>query len=357
MISFGLMALLLPKEDFAPVWDKVETSIRRGYYARETRHEEMERLLTKYAPAARAATSRAEFDTAVDSMIAEFHDSHFDFMTRDEQGYYMMDSLARGDQAEAMPQIGAWFRRAPDGYTVQMVLDGSAAEKAGLRPGDVVAAVDGQPFTPIASLRDSVGKIVRLAYVRGKEHSETQAAITQTTALKMFLDATLASAHTIDRSGKRIGYLHLWTQASPAFSKALSDALKDRFRDTDGFILDLRGGFGGRPEGFSEPFAKGAYDKPLAVVIDHGSRSAKELLSYQLQRSHRATLVGETTAGNVLGTRPLRINDWSYLEIPMMDIKVGGVRLEGKGVTPDVEVPSGIDPVERAAEILTATRV
>lgn len=357
MVSFGFVALLAPMEDLAPVWDKVETSIRRGYYAREKRHDEMERLLAKYAPAAKAATTRTEFDATVDTMIAEFRDSHFDFMTRDEQGYYMMDSLARGAAAEAMPQIGAWFRRAPDGYTVQMVLEGGAAEKAGLRPGDVVTAADGQPFSPIASLRNSVGKVVRLAYVRGNERKETGASVTQSTALKMFLDATLASVRTIEREGKRLGYLHLWTQASPAFSKALTDALKDRFKDTDAFILDLRAGFGGRPEGFSEPFAKGAYEKPLAVVIDRGSRSAKELLSFQFQRSRRATLIGETTAGHVLGTRPLRINEWSYLEIPMMDITVAGVRLEGKGVSPDIEIPSGVDPVERAVQILTATRI
>lgn len=357
MLPFGCLALFVTAEDLSPVWDKVETSIRRGYYAREKRRDEMERLLAKYGPTAKTAPSRAAFDTTVDAMIAEFHDSHFDFLTQDEQGYYMMDSLTRGAQAEAMPHIGAWFRRAADGYTVQMVLEGSPAEKAGLHQGDVITTIDGKPFTPVASIRDSVGKVVRLAYRRGNEANQAEATVQRSTALKMFHDATLASARTVEKGGKRLGYLHLWTQASGAFSRTLADALKGQFKDTDGFILDLRGGFGGHPEGFAELFAKGAYEKPLAVVIDRSSRSAKELLSFQLQRSRRATLVGETTAGHVLGTRPLRVNDWSYLEIPMVDIQVAGVRLEGRGVSPDIEVPPDANPLERAIQVLTADRI
>ena len=351
------MTFLIPfllREDFAPVWDKVAAAIRTGYYARDRRRAEMEALLAKTAPLARAALDRRAFEDAVNRMIAEFGDSHFELLSDEDQGYYLMDGLAKGAKALTMPQVGAWFRRAPDGYTVQMLLEGGAAERAGLRVGDLVTRVGGRPFTPVRALEDEIGKHPRLGYRREGQEAETAVDVTRSTVRAMFLGATLASRRTVERAGKRIVILHLWTQVGPEFEKALADALEEA-KKADGFVLDLRGGFGGYVGEFVAPLR--AYGKPLAVVIDRGSRSAKELLSFTLQRERRATLVGERTAGNVLGTAPTRLTDWAYLEIPRVDYVVGGVRLEGNGVAPDVEVPKDKDPVERAIMIVSGTRV
>jgi carboxyl-terminal processing protease len=98
------------------------------------------------------------------------------------------------------------------------------------------------------------------------------------------------------------------------------------------------------------------------VLINGGSRSAKEILSFILKSSHRATLIGTTTAGNVLGTSPIRISDWAYLEIPVVDVSIDGVRLEKNGVQPDIMVPDGFDKagkdvvIERAVQFLTRRR-
>jgi carboxyl-terminal processing protease len=147
-------------------------------------------------------------------------------------------------------------------------------------------------------------------------------------------------------------------------------------RETDACILDLRDGFGGRPEGFADPFFRPeaklewkspqlsytelfGYQKPLVVLINGGSRSAKEVLSHILKTSKRATLIGSTTAGNVLGTFPLPISDWAYLEIPMVDVITDGIRLEGKGVAPDIAVDQEFTAegkdlyLQRAVEFLT----
>ena len=109
--------------------------------------------------------------------------------------------------------------------------------------------------------------------------------------------------------------------------------------------------------GFVQSFG---YAKPLVVIIDKGSRSAKEVLAYILKKSGRATLVGERTGGNVLGTFPFWIGDWAILEIPMIDVIVDGVRLEGVGVEPHVAVIDEFDAdgndlfLARALEILSS---
>lgn len=348
------LALLTLREDFAPTWEAVASAIRTSYYARQTRHDEMERRLAEAAPRAKAAPNRQAFESVVNAMIVGFGDSHFEFLSDEDQGYYSMDGLLKGDKAASMPQIGAWFAHGSDGYTVQMVLEGSAAASAGLRVGDLVTRIDDKPFSPVAALAEKVGHQATLTVRRNGVENTAPVAVTRTTVPTMFLDATLASRRTVERNGKRIGVMHLWTQGDPHSLEALKDAL-DAAKDDDGFVLDLRSGFGGYPKPYED--ALKGYRKPLAVVIDRGSRSAKEVLSYDLQRAHRATLVGERTAGAVLGTFPRRLNDWAYIEIPIVDYAVGGVRLEKRGVEPDVPVPAGIDPVERAVEVLTATRV
>jgi carboxyl-terminal processing protease len=136
----------------------------------------------------------------------------------------------------------------------------------------------------------------------------------------------------------------------------MHDALKGPLKNTDALILDLRDGFGGRPYGFAEPFLRRSERRPLAVLINGGTRSAKEVLAHEFKKKGRGTLIGSTTAGHVLGTWPIRIADWAYLEIPMTEVKLDGVRLEGRGVDPDVEVPresdaSGRDLILEAAMV------
>ena len=103
------------------------------------------------------------------------------------------------------------------------------------------------------------------------------------------------------------------------------------------------------------------YGRPLVVLINGGSRSAKEVFSAIIKKSGRGKLIGQTTAGHVLGTFPQRIADWAYLEIPMVDVKVDGTRIEGSGVKPDIEVtpeyaPDGTDRVlQEALRQLTST--
>jgi len=98
------------------------------------------------------------------------------------------------------------------------------------------------------------------------------------------------------------------------------------------------------------------YQKPLVLLINEGSRSAKEVLSYVFKKSRRATLIGSNTAGNVLGTSPMRLNEWAYLEIPMVEVFTDGTRLEGKGVAPDIKVPVETDASGKDLYVESATK-
>ncbi len=350
-----------PADDYAQVFTRSANALRQRYYARVSRGKELEDRLKAIEVRASAAKSREDFANIMNTMIGEFKDSHFEFMTLDSQGYYLMDGLGNTN-AKELPNVGAWFSPAADGYTVKMVLDGGAAKEAGLRKGDVILKIDREPFTPVASLRTRVGKEANFTYRRNGKELEAKMSVSDQPALQMFLDATMRSAHIIESGGKKIGYVHLWTQASDKFIDTLHRIVLSTFRDTDGIILDIRDGFGGRPERYMDPFfrpevnlewkysengpsARQLYgnQRPLVVLINKGSRSAKEVLAQIIKKSKRATLIGNNTAGDVLGTSPFKVADWAYLEIPMVDLTVDGIRLERVGVAPDIKVDPEYD--------------
>jgi len=366
-----------PAHDYAKAWATVRQAIETRYYDRQKRHEEMEKLLDAAAPEAKDAKTDAEFEDAVNQMIDAFHDSHFQFYTRADQTFYVMDGLANPEKPAAMPYFGAYFgEQESGGWRVKMLLEDTSAAKAGLRVGDIVTQAEGKPFSPVDSITADDGKSVALTVLRGGQTLKMKVDVSEEPMLQAFLDASRDSERKVGPDGA-FAYIHLWTLANDSFRTLLSGAVSGKFADTKGFILDLRDGFGGRPEGFADPFFRPGdtidweygnftaheafgYDKALVVLINHGSRSAKEVLSYILQHSKRAVLIGTTTAGNVLGTFPQSVQGWAYLEIPMVDLTVDGVRLEGRGASPDITVEPEFDSdghdlvLQRAVEYLEA---
>lgn len=354
-------------------WSTVRSAIESRYYARESNKKFMTDLLNKYEPKARAATSEEGFEAAVNAMIDDFKDSHFDLFTKSDQGFYMMDSLSRGDKGDLMPSIGAWFDPKPEGLVVQMLIEGGEAANAGLRKGDVVLTVNGQPARPILSFNNHKGETVKLGYKRGTATLSADVKVVEQNGTDFFLDGTKNSSRIIEAGGKKYGYIHLWTMSNEAQKSALAGAVYGKFKDTDGMILDIRDGFGGRPEGFGDPFFRPevkldwvmpeftnhqlfGYGKPLVVLINKGSRSAKEVFAFIMKKSGRATLVGEKTGGNVLGTTPMRLDNWGYLEIPAVDVLTDGTRLEKVGVSPDITVASEFDSSGKDLYIETALK-
>lgn len=355
-----ISATSLLRSSFDSNWNEIQSAISRSYYGRVSKKPQMDQIFNQYKPLALAATSPVNFKKVVNEMIEQFHDSHFAYYTTSDQGFYTMDALYRRNNALSMPNIGAWFRSTNDGFAVQMVLEGGEAQKAGLIRGDIVETIDGRPFTPVDSLKPALEHRALLQIRRGTQRLEKTVQVKSATALEMFLEATRNSEQIFEKNGRKLAYIHVWTLASDDFRNALSGAVYGKLGNTDGFILDLRDGFGGRPEGYGDPFFRPevdfnwsspnlnfhqqfGYQRPLVVLINEGSRSAKELLSYVFKKSRRGYLMGQTTAGNVLGTTPMRLADGNYLEIPIVDITADGTRLEGKGVEPNKVISPELD--------------
>ena len=350
----------------------------------------------KYRPLVAQASSMETAANVINQMLSELQTSHTRFYTNSEPAYYQLlgifksDALWRQlrkffpDGKVEYPGIGIFTQEINGQTFISAILDGSPAEKAGLQVGDRLLSVEGGPYQPIQSFVGKVGQAVNISIQRTPDSASIQTiAVTpkQLDPTKLFLEAMQASTEVIEQGGKQIGYVHIWSYAGDRYQEQLERSLTyGDLRTADALILDLRDGWGGAiPEYLNFFTAKSPtltqverdgtkidldyrWHKPVVMVVNQGSRSGKEILAYGFQQYNIGPVIGSETPGAVVGGRPFLMQDGSLLYLAVVDVFVNGERLEGRGVTPDIEVPfqvayaQGEDPQkQKAIEVLLQT--
>ncbi len=362
---------------YANALEKVWKTVRDHFWDKNFSGLDWRKIGEQYRAKLPDVKTKAEFETLVNAMLRELHASHTDYMTDDDIGFYLFPSVLSGDlDKHRAAHIGIMGQAEAGGWRVSAVLDGGAAEKVGLRSGDLIVSADGQPFTSAGSCRGKEGREITLTVKREGETAPLtfKPVPIMENLLRAFLKATERSARVLEVGGKRIGYIHLWTMSNSAFKDALDKAVLEKLADTDGLILDLRDGYGGTPFGYLNVFdtpditweqtnRDGAltrhtgYDRPMTVLINGGTRSAKEYFTLQFKKSKRATVIGTTTTGAFLGANGFSIAPDGYLELPVVGLKLDGKRIEGVGVPPDIAVAAGHPYTAQDAQRLRAEAV
>jgi C-terminal processing protease CtpA/Prc len=275
------------------------------------------------------------------------------------------------------PGIGMVLQTIEGKLFVADVYDGGPAARSGVKLGDEIVSVDGEPYAPIQSFEDKVGRAVNLEVRRAAEAAPLAipVPVESLQPRDLFLDAIRSSVRIVQSDGRRIGYLRLWAFAFPGVEDLVMELLvSEPLSEAEGLVLDMRGRWGGAPADATDIFlgksplveltdrdgdehvANARWHRPLVGIIDQGTRSGMEMLAHGLERVG-VPLVGTRTAGAVLAGRAFRLRDNSLLELAVLDVHVDGARLEGRGVPPDVQVAfdiryaDGADPqLDRALQ-------
>ncbi|MGV0026338.1 S41 family peptidase [Phormidesmis priestleyi] len=371
----GLIVLLvcviapaIPTNSQPEVFDQVWQTVRENFYDPKFNGVDWSAMRQKYRSQATKASSIAAFSDVINQMLSELKTSHTRFYTQTEPAYYQLAGIFRSSiQSKLKPflpngkleytGIGIFTKDINNQTFINAILNGSPAEKAGLKVGDRILSVDNQPFQAIQSFVDT-GKPVQVQIQHTSGNVQTIAVTPQKLdPNKMFLDAMKNSVEIIQRNGKQIGYIHIWSYADQQYQDQLEEALSDRLKNIDGFIWDLRDGWGGASPSYLSLFTSsvpsltlierdgdrrqidGQWKKPIVMLVNQGSRSGKEILAQGFRKYRVGSIVGSKTAGAVVAGRAFVMKDGSLLYLAVADVLVDGDRLEGKGVTPDVEVP------------------
>ena len=267
---------------------------------------------------------------AIRGMIDSLEDPYSSYLTSDQYRSSLqgISGQFEGIGAEIATQASDGTQGcATLGPTCRLVIiapiGGSPAEKAGLRPGDLVLATDGVPLDGLTvdaareRMRGPKDTTVQLSIQRGD-----QSRFDLTVVRDIIQEREVESRELVDG---RVGYLHLEgfsDQAAADFADAVKDHVDAGRRM---LIVDLRGNPGGYVTAaravasqflgsgviFWEQDADGgvtptevdpggyATDPSIRVVllIDRGSASASEIVAAALHDSGRATLVGQRSFG------------------------------------------------------------
>jgi carboxyl-terminal processing protease len=300
---------------------------------------------------------------AINGMVAALGDTgHSRFQTPE-----MRRSEQIGLQGE-FEGIGAWvdFR---NGYvTIVAPFDGSPAEAAGLKPGDVVLAVDSEDMTGetldavIGRILGPAGTDVTLTIFRPETGDTKDYTITR----------DRIQIHNV--TWQTIPGTNLAVLRISQFSGGVTDDVKTALGEMEaqhieGVILDLRNNPGGLLDeaiGITSQFvsegnvlleqdARGnqqeirvkpggiATDLPMVVLINAGSASASEIVSGALQDAGRAQIVGQTTFGTGTVLQEFPLSDGSSLLLATQEwLTPNGRVIWHQGIVPDVTVDQPI---------------
>jgi carboxyl-terminal processing protease len=260
---------------------------------------------------------KAIYDGAIPGMLHVL-DPHSNFY--DPKAFAQM----REDQHGKYAGVGMSIQPQENKIVVLAPFEGAPAYKAGIRPGDVILAVDGKSTTNM----DSAAVATLLKGTPGTHVSVTMAREGAAKPLVFDLVREEVNRPSVDiafmiRPG--IGYIHL-TQFIETTSHEMQDALDKFGPNIQGLVIDLRENPGGllneavntadkflqkgqivvsqRGRAFPDQVYRAPRGSdlkyPVVVLVNRDTASAAEIVSGALQDHDRALIVGETTFGKGL---------------------------------------------------------
>ena len=372
-------------ESFERVW----TTVRDTYFDPKLGGLNWQAIHDELLPQVEKTGTTEQARRIMSGMLDRLRVSHLRIIPL--EAYSAVGDKSSALSASAGGSAGIDVRVVKDQALVTRIDSGSAAERAGVRPGWAIQAIRG---AELAAIIESVGRayadstsrdlfLARAvsAKLAGAEGERVPVRWLDEAGQSRDLEITLGPPRGAPSTfgllptqyvwiesrllGGNVGYIAFNMFLDPGrLMTAFEDAIKS-FQKADGIVIDIRGNPGGigimamglagwfidkpnqrlgtmqmrqAPINFVVNPRLPTYRGPLAILVDGASASTSEILAGGMQDLKRARVFGTRTAGAALPSFIERLPNGDGFQCATADyVSESGKRLEGAGVAPDVE--------------------
>ena len=380
------------REGFNAAW----LAMHEIWYDPAMGNRNWEEVRRKYVEAASKSYDERGLGEIIELMLGELNGSHLGF-TASVSDAPEPETPRRREHPTA--HLGVRFdpSHLGPGLKVKDVLPDSPSDKAKSRlvAGDILLSIDGTRVDPSMDLTQVLNgpldRDIHLLVQRAKEQGSEELSIvirpiSYARVRPLLYEKWLEhNRQMVDKlSGGKLGYLHIQAMDESSFLE-FEEQLYNVGYGKEGLVIDVRDNGGGsttdhlltsltqpkhaitvpRGGGVGYPHDRMIYatwSKPIVVLCNQNSYSNAEIFSHAIKALGRGKLVGVQTAGGVVSTGAVRINDIGVLRAPFrgwFSIR-DGKDMELNGAEPDYivwpspgELPAGIDKqLEKGVEVL-----
>ena len=313
----------------------------------------------------RAALDETQLEYgAIEGMIQALGDEgHTVFMTPEEM------ERRQTDLSGTFSGIGALLGVRDGLPLIVAPFDGSPADRAGIKAGDIIMEVDGEDVTSlpldaiVEKIRGEEGTAVVLTVLRPEDGESLEIEITRG-------EIVVPTATWALVPGTHVALIRL-SQFSANAEEQMIQALREAEKaGAEALIVDVRNNPGGLldqairvtsqfltsgnvlleedAQGQRKPYPVKsggiAPEIPLVILVNQGSASSAEIFAGAIQDQGRGLIVGETTFGTGTVLRPFTLDDGSGLMLGTSQwLTPNGRLIRKQGIEPDVvvEMPMG----------------
>ena len=358
------------KDHQSRTFDALWENIQKNYIYYENTNVDWDSLHDKYIDKINAGLTADEFTSLIRELETELPAESFTYQSRAERiesdtaSTAIYDGIGAfvGFQEEGVPHV-----------VVLAVIEGSPAERAGLKAHDSIFSIDGNPVL----LEEGLTVVERIRGPAGSSVSLDVQTPGNTNRILEVERAKLATTGKLQASsiGTDYGYLLFPPIGYIGLDQDVYNALQTLTsnRKLEGLILDLRianssrgwpldalftmfydGSIGelyNRAE--AEPLQVQGQDAfssqtiPLVILVGENTTGFPEIFAASLQMHKRAIVVGSQTPGGVETSSTFYLPDGSRMFIQSTSFRLpNGAEIGENGITPDVVVDAGWDEIE-----------
>ncbi len=222
------------------ILSKLEEIVNKRFYDPSFERKKWSDLVAQHQPEIVDSSPQEAFEAAVTSLLSELHSSGTGF-------------LAPNNKISARNAISASFRRIPDTpdgdrWVFQDVQPGGVAERAGVRPADVLLSIDGKPAVSAEEPNFEMGKRVPIVISRNGDRKPTHVELSIPGPKYRSNPYSEPQSAVAKMISSNIGYLKISLfpgMIGIDFAKLLDELFQGPLETAQRLVVDLRGNPGG----------------------------------------------------------------------------------------------------------------